>query len=74
MLYCNIVVRQFKPVSHYYIPFLTNNFGKGMNTLIPPAISLIVSLLSFYNDGFIYDFTKFDMPLNKTKKKTKPSQ
>ena len=36
----------------YYIHFQTNTVGKGMNTLIPRAISQIVSLLFFYKDEF----------------------
>ena len=49
--------------------FQTNTFRKGLNPLIAPAISEIVPLLSFYNDGFdIKLLTKVDMPLNKETK------
>ena len=33
---CGIVVREFELKSLYYIHFRTNNFEKGMNSLILP--------------------------------------
>ena len=35
---CEIVVSEFELQSRYYIHFLTNTLGKGMNSLILPAI------------------------------------
>ena len=35
---CGIVVREFVLQSRYYVPFRTNNLGKGMNPLILPAM------------------------------------
>ena len=35
----DFVVSEFKLQSCYYIHFWTNNLGKGINSLIPPAIS-----------------------------------
>ena len=29
-----IIVRRFELHSHYYVPFLINTIGKGMNSLI----------------------------------------
>ena len=49
----DIVVCEFELQSSYYVYFQTNTFGEGMNPLTPPAMSLIVPLLSFYNDGFV---------------------
>ena len=31
---CDIIVREFKRQSHYFIPFKTNNIGKGMSVFI----------------------------------------
>ena len=42
-----IVVGEFELQSRYYVDFLTNNHGKGMNPLFPP-----VPLLFFSKDGF----------------------
>ena len=33
-----IVVSEFELQSHYYVHFLTNTLGKGMNPIILPAI------------------------------------
>ena len=33
------VVSEFEPQSRYYVHFRENNFGKGKNPLILPAIS-----------------------------------
>ena len=49
---CCLKVSEFKPQLHYYIHFHTNIFGKSMNLLIFPAMSLILSFLFFYMDGF----------------------
>ena len=35
---CEIVVREFVLQSRYYIHFLANTLGKGMNPLILPAM------------------------------------
>ena len=35
---CGILVSEFVIQSHYYIHFRTNTIGKGMNTLILPAM------------------------------------
>ena len=45
-------VRVFEPQWRYCDNFQTNNLGKSMNPLIPPAINLIESLILFYKDGF----------------------
>ena len=42
-----IVVREFVLQSRYYVHFRTNTLGKGMNTLILPAMGEIVPLLFF---------------------------
>ena len=44
---CGIVVREFVLQSFYYVHFLANTLGKGMNLLILPAMGKIVSLLFF---------------------------
>ena len=36
---CGIVVREFVLQSRYYVHFRANTLGKGMNTLILPAMS-----------------------------------
>ena len=35
---CGIVVSEFEFQSHYYVHFRANTPGKGMNTLILPAM------------------------------------
>ena len=35
---CGIVVSEFEFQSRSYVPFWMNNLGKGMNTLILPAM------------------------------------
>ena len=35
---CGIVVSEFVLQSHYYVHFQANTLGKGMNTLILPAM------------------------------------
>ena len=35
---CGIVVSEFELQSRYYVHFQTNTFGKGMNSLIFPAM------------------------------------
>ena len=49
---CGIVVREFVLQSCYYVHFLANTLGKGMNPLILPAMGYIVPLLFFYENGF----------------------
>ena len=48
----DIVVREFELQSGYYTLFRTNYIKKGMNSLIPLIMGLIVQLLFFYKDGF----------------------
>ena len=52
MLDCEIVGSEFKLQSSNYVHVRTNSLQKVMNPFIPPAIGSIVSLLSFYKDGF----------------------
>ena len=52
VLGCDIVVSEFKLQSIYDVHFWTSTLTKGMNSLIPQAIGLIVKLLFFYKDGF----------------------
>ena len=40
-----IVINEFELQLHYYVHFRTNTLGKGMDTLIPLAMGLIVPLL-----------------------------
>ena len=35
---CGIIVREFVLQSRYYVHFLANTLGKGMNPLILPAM------------------------------------
>ena len=49
---CGIVVREFVLQSLYYVHFLANTLGKGMNPLILPAMGEIVPLLFFLENGF----------------------
>ena len=51
VLDCGLEVIEFE-LSCYYTHFQINSLGKGMNPLVPPAISQVVSLLFFYMDGF----------------------
>ena len=63
--YCNAVLSKFKLQSYNCF-----HFRKDMNSLIPPAISWIVSLLSILKNGFsITQPTKADMPLNRKQSK-----
>ena len=45
---CGIVVSEFVLQSRYYVQFLANTFGRGMNPLILPAMGQIVPLLFFW--------------------------
>ena len=66
----DLVVSEFEFQSRYYIHFRTSALEKGMNLLLHPAMSWIISLPYFYNDDFgIKKPTKVDVPLNK---ETKP--
>ena len=38
MLVSDIILNKFKLKLHYYIPFLTNILGKGMNSIIHQAM------------------------------------
>ena len=42
VLHNDIVVSEFEFKSRYYAHFQTNNFGTGMDFLIPPTINKIV--------------------------------
>ena len=44
---CGIVVSEFVLLSHYYVHFRANTFGKGINPFILPAMGEIVPLLFF---------------------------
>ena len=46
-----IKVNGFELQSRYYVHFQSNTRGKGMNSLILPAMGLIVQLLFFYKGG-----------------------
>ena len=52
VLDCGPKENEFGLQSHHYVHFLTYNFWKGMNPLIPPVMAQIVSLLLFYKDSF----------------------
>ena len=63
----DILGSEFKLQSLYYVLFPTNTFWKGMDPLISPAISEIVSLL-FYKDCFGIKWpTKVDILLKQRK-------
>ena len=47
-----IVVSNFVFQSHCHVHFWANTLGKGMNSLILPAMDLIVPLLFFLENGF----------------------
>ncbi len=65
-----MIINEFELHSRNYGHIWTNTLGKGMNSLIPPAMGYIALLLSFYRDGFSIEYSKkVDMPLNK---KTEP--
>ena len=38
MLNCDIRVKEFEFLSYYYVRFLINTIGKGMNSLILPGM------------------------------------
>ena len=52
ILDCVLEQSTFELQSRHYIPFQTNTLGKGMKTLILPAIDSILPMLYFYKDGF----------------------
>ena len=52
VLDCNIVGNDFEFLSRYYVHFWAHTFREGRNFLITSAMGKIVSLLSFYKDGF----------------------
>ena len=59
-------VIEFNLQSRCYVHLQTNSLTKGMNPVIPPVMSLILSLLYFYKDGCSFNLPmKVDMPLNK---------
>ena len=52
VLNCKIVVSEFELQSHYYVHFRINTLGKGMNSLILPAMGEKIPLLLFYKNDF----------------------
>ena len=50
VLGCGFEVCEFELLSYHYIQFRTNTFGKGMNSLTPPAMRILS--VFFYKDGF----------------------
>ena len=52
VLVCSLKINKFNLQLHCYIHFWTNTFWKGMNPIIPPAVSWKVSLLFFSKDDF----------------------
>ena len=69
VLDCSLEESVFKLESCYYIHLQTNTHVKGMNSIIPPAMDQIVSLLSFYKDGSDIKWpSKVDMPFNEEAK------
>ena len=66
MLDCVIAVSEFRLQSCYYVHFWTNTIGKGMNSLLFPAVGLRVTLLFFYKDGLGIELPKMvDMPIKR---------
>ena len=66
---CSFEVNEFEHQSCYYDHFPIDILGKGMNTLISPAMSRIVRMPLFYKDDFgIKQLTKFDKPVSKETK------
>ena len=49
---CGNVVSEFVLQSRYYVDFLANTQGKGMNPVILSAIGKIVPLLFFSENSF----------------------
>ena len=49
---CGHVVSGFELQLRYYIHFQSNTHGEGMNSLIYLAMGWVVSLLSYYKNGF----------------------
>ena len=49
---CGIAVSEFVLQLRYYVHFRANTIGKGMNSLILPAMGWIVLLLFFLENGF----------------------
>ena len=52
MLKGNVVVSEFELPSLYFVNFRTNTIGKGMNSIIHPAMGSIGSILFFNKDCF----------------------
>ena len=52
ILFCSIEVSEFELQLRYYIYFRINIRGKGMNSLMPPALGWKKPLLFFYKVGF----------------------
>ena len=52
MLDWDIVVSEFKLLSRYYVPFLSDTLGKGIKPLIPSAKGRIVPQLFLYKNSF----------------------
>ena len=51
---CDLEVSEFEFQSHYYVRFPVNTLRKGMKSLIPPAMGLIVSMLFVYEGSFLH--------------------
>ena len=49
---CSFEVSKSEQQSCYYVHFRVSALGKDLKPLILPAMGLMVSLLSFYKDGF----------------------
>ena len=68
---CGIVVSEFVLQLRYYVHFLANTRGKGMDPFILPVMGQIAPQPFFYDNGFGIKYpTEVDMPLNK---ETKPN-
>ena len=57
MLNSDVIVSEFKLQSCYYTYFQTNILGKGINSLITPAMVSIISLLFLSKDGLALNNT-----------------
>ena len=49
---CGIGVNKFELPSRYYVKFVTNTLGKGMNPIILQSMGKKVPLPFFSKDGF----------------------
>ena len=58
LLDCSLEVSEFKLQLPSYVYFWTYTFIKGMNSLIPPVLGWIVSLVFFYMDALALNKTR----------------